>query len=142
MNQRTFSFPQIINRISGKIELSSNTQSINECLGILLRTRPGEMLGDPDWGCYLIDRVFGYRGVVLAELIKEDILDAVQKYEPRITMTTDDITIVNNIPQHGKRHIQHRENEFRQKKIIPYMIPKTTKNAVAAIITGLTYFST
>ena len=97
MNQRTFSFPQIINRISGKIELSSNTQSINECLGILLRTRPGEMLGDPDWGCYLIDRVFGYRGVVLAELIKEDILDAVQKYEPRITMTTDDITIVNNI---------------------------------------------
>ena len=97
MNQKTFSFPQIINRISGKIELSSNTQSINECLGILLRTRPGEMLGDPDWGCYLIDRVFGYRGVVLAELIKEDILDAVQKYEPRITMTTDDITIVNNI---------------------------------------------
>ena len=97
MNQRTFSFPQIINRISGKIELSSNTQSINECLGILLRTRPGEMLGDPDWGCYLIDRVFGYRGVVLAELIKEDILDAVQKYEPRIIMTTDDITIVNNI---------------------------------------------
>lgn len=97
MNQRTFSFPQIINRISGKIELSSNTQSINECLGILLRTRPGEMLGDPDWGCYLIDRVFGYRGVVLAELIKEDILDAVQKYEPRITMTTDDITIVNNV---------------------------------------------
>ena len=97
MYQTTFSFPQIINRISGKIELSSNTQSINECLGILLRTRPGEMLGDPDWGCYLIDRVFGYRGVVLAELIKEDILDAVQKYEPRITMTTDDITIVNNI---------------------------------------------
>lgn len=97
MNQRTFSFPQIINRISGKIELSSNTQSINECLGILLRTRPGEMLGDPDWGCYLIDRVFGYRGIVLAELLKEDILDAVQKYEPRITMTTDDITIVNNV---------------------------------------------
>lgn len=97
MNQKTFSFPQIINRISGKIELSSDVQSINECLGILLRTRPGEMLGDPDWGCYLIDRVFGYRGVVLAELIKEDILDAVQKYEPRITMTTDDIVIVNNI---------------------------------------------
>lgn len=97
MNQKTFSFPQIINRISGKIELSSNTQSINECLGILLRTRPGEMLGDPDWGCYLIDRVFGYRGIVLAELLKEDILDAVQKYEPRITMTTDDITIVNNV---------------------------------------------
>lgn len=97
MKQYTFSFPQIINRTSGKIDLSSNTQSINECLGILLRTRPGEMLGDPDWGCNLINRVFQYQGVILAELIKEDILNAVQKYEPRITMTSNDITIVNNI---------------------------------------------
>lgn len=97
MKQYTFSFPQIINRTSGKIDLSSNTQSINECLGILLRTRPGEMLGDPDWGCNLINRVFQYQGVILAELIKEDILNAVQKYEPRITMTSNDITIVNNV---------------------------------------------
>ncbi len=40
MKQYTFSFPQIINRSSKKIELSSNVKSINECLGILLRTRP------------------------------------------------------------------------------------------------------
>lgn len=40
MNQRTFSFPHFINRSTKKVELSSNTTSINECLGILLRTRP------------------------------------------------------------------------------------------------------
>lgn len=96
MNQSTFSFPQLINRTTRKIELSTNTKSINECLGILLRTRPGELLGDPDYGCYLIDRVFMYQGVVVDELIKEDILDAVQKYEPRITMTSNDITLVTN----------------------------------------------
>ena len=94
MNQNTFSFPQLINRTTRKIELSTNTKSINECLGILLRTRPGELLGDPDYGCYLIDRVFMYQGVVIDELIKEDILNAVQKYEPRITMTSNDITLV------------------------------------------------
>lgn len=94
MNQRTFSFPQLINRTTRKIELSTNTKSINECLGILLRTRPGELLGDPDYGCYLIDRVFSYQGLVVDELIKEDILNAVQKYEPRVTMTTNDITLV------------------------------------------------
>lgn len=94
MNQSTFSFPQLINRTTRKIELSTNTKSINECLGILLRTRPGELLGDPDYGCYLIDRVFMYQGVVVDELIKEDILEAVQKYEPRITMTSNDITLV------------------------------------------------
>lgn len=94
MYQKTFSFPQIINRTTGKIEMSDNVQSINECLGILLRTRPGELFGDPAWGCNLISRVFQYNGLIVAELIKEDILDAVEKYEPRIIMTTNDITLV------------------------------------------------
>lgn len=91
MNQTTFSFPQLVNRTTRKIELSRNTKSINECLGILLRTRPGELLGDPDYGCYLIDRVFKYNGVIIESLIKEDIMNAVQKYEPRIDMSTNDI---------------------------------------------------
>lgn len=91
MNQTTFSFPQLVNRTTRKIELSKNTKSINECLGILLRTRPGELLGDPNYGCYLIDRVFRYNGVIIESLIKEDIMNAVQKYEPRIEMSTSDI---------------------------------------------------
>lgn len=91
MNQTTFSFPQLVNRTTRKIELSKNTKSINECLGILLRTRPGELLGDPDYGCYLIDRVFRYNGVIIESLIKEDIMNAVQKYEPRIEMSTSNI---------------------------------------------------
>lgn len=91
MNQTTFSFPQLVNRTTRKIELSRNTKSINECLGILLRTRPGELLGDPDYGCYLIDRVFRYNGVIIESLIKEDIMNAVQKYEPRIEVNTNNI---------------------------------------------------
>lgn len=91
MNQTTFSFPQLVNRTTRKIELSKNTKSINECLGILLRTRPEELLGDPNYGCYLIDRVFRYNGVIIESLIKEDIMNAVQKYEPRIEMSTSDI---------------------------------------------------
>lgn len=97
MNQKTFSFPQIINRTSGKIEMSDNVQSINECLGILLRTRPGELFGDPDWGCYLIDRVFKYQGVIVEELIKEDIATAVRKYEPRIIMSPNDVVISKSV---------------------------------------------
>lgn len=96
MYQKTFSFPQIINRITDKVELSDNVQSINECLGILLRTRPGELLGDPEWGCNAIDRIFRYQGVVVKELIKEDILNAVNKYEPRINMKSSDITLVSD----------------------------------------------
>ena len=97
MNQTTFSFPQMISRTSGKTVLSSSNKSINECLGILLRTRPGEMLGDPDYGCMLIERIFMYQGLVIEALIKEDIINAVSNYEPRITLTSNDITIVQDI---------------------------------------------
>lgn len=94
MNQKTYSFPQMISRSLKKTKISTGNKSINECLGILLRTRPGELMGDPNYGCYLIERIFRYQGVIIDELIKEDILNAVSEYEPRIKMTTDDITLV------------------------------------------------
>lgn len=94
MYQKTFSFPQMFNKTTYKTNLSENTKSINECLGILLRTRPGEMLGDPNYGCTLIERIFMYEGVIIESLLKEDIIDAVEKYEPRINMSYSDITIV------------------------------------------------
>ena len=93
MNQKTFGFPHIVDRITDSITLSDNTKSINECLSILLRTRPGEMLGDPDWGCNLISRVFQYQGVIVESLIREDITSAIEKYEPRILMDSNDIVI-------------------------------------------------
>ena len=93
MNQKTFGFPHIVDRITDSITLSDNTKSINECLSILLRTRPGEMLGDPDWGCNLISRVFQYQGVIVESLIREDITSAIEKYEPRISIDSNDIII-------------------------------------------------
>lgn len=96
MNQKTISFPQVVSRTTHKTRLSENTKSINECLGILLRTRPGEMLGDPSWGCMLIERIFMYEGVIVETLIREDIITAIQKYEPRINVNESDIQIVYN----------------------------------------------
>lgn len=93
MKQTTFSFPQIVNRASKEVKLSNNTKSINECLGILLRTRPGELLGDPSYGCFLLDRVFRYNGVIIEPLIREDIVTAISKYEPRIIVKDNDIVI-------------------------------------------------
>lgn len=94
MNQTTYSFPQIISRGTYKTNLSSGNKSINECLGILLRTRPGELLGDPTYGCMLIERIFMYQGIIVEALLKEDIINAVSAYEPRIDMQPSDITIV------------------------------------------------
>ena len=40
MEQITFAFPQMISRTQRKTVMSKEEKSINECLGILLRTRP------------------------------------------------------------------------------------------------------
>ena len=37
-----------------------------------------------------------YNGVLIQKLIKEDIIEAVNKYEPRIFMNENDISIVQN----------------------------------------------
>ena len=97
MNQTTFSFPRMVDLRTRKITLSDTYKSINECLGILLRTRKGELLGDPDYGCNLLERIFMYNGLIVEQLIREDILDAVSKYEPRINMTSNDIIIEQNV---------------------------------------------
>lgn len=97
MKQITYSFPQMISRSTKKTTMSTENKSINECLGILLRTRPGELLGDPNYGCLAIERVFMYNGVIIEELIREDIIDAIDKYEPRIIVNPSDIQIIQNV---------------------------------------------
>lgn len=119
MYQTTFSFPQMVNRSTGNITLSTLNQSINECLGILLRTRPGEMLGDPNYGCLLVERVFMYNGVVIQSLIIEDILNAINNYEPRITVNSSDITIVQNT-RVISIYIQYTIKETRRNKYLQY----------------------
>ena len=93
LEMTTYKFPQLTSRLSGKNVLSSSYMSINECLGILLRTAPGELLGDPDYGCNLITHLFRYNTLFLPELLREDILEAVAKYEPRISMRESNIDI-------------------------------------------------
>lgn len=94
MKYTTFAFPTMVDRINGKTRLSTDEKSINECLGILLRTRPGELMGEPSYGCNLINRIHQYNGVILADLCKEDIMEAASIWEKRCTINKDDITII------------------------------------------------
>ena len=104
MNQTTYSFPQIISRGTYKTNLSSGNKSINECLGILLRTRPGELLGDPAYGCMLIERIFMYQGIIVEALLKEDIIKDIDErcfeYEEKNSFTREEnIGILNSLEE-------------------------------------------
>lgn len=50
MYQKTYSFPHFVDRETRTVKLSSGLKSINECLGVLLRTRPRRIIRRPRLG--------------------------------------------------------------------------------------------
>jgi phage baseplate assembly protein W len=86
-------FPNIFNLNSGTVDTDTQYTSINRCIALILTTAPGELLGDPNFGCGLYTKLFDTYTPNESEMIKDDIVDALTKYENRIIITKDDITI-------------------------------------------------
>lgn len=85
--QTTFKFPNIVNLSTGKNELSSGENSISTCLALLLRTSPGELFGDPNFGSRLTEYLFDPNRDILRDTIQEEVYRVVSKYEPRAQLT-------------------------------------------------------
>lgn len=88
---RTIPFTKIFNPQTGKTETLSGAGSIQACLGMLISTCKGELLGDPKFGTNIKKLLANYKGEVLYSLVTEDIVDAVRKYEKRVIVTNSDI---------------------------------------------------
>ena len=79
-----WAFPPVFNRGSGEVELVSNEDDISQSLRIILSTRPGERLMQPDFGCELSQFLFEEirQGVITS--ITGVVSDALLYHEPRI----------------------------------------------------------
>ena len=64
----TISFPKMFDVNSNKLStnLSYNYQSIHESLTSLMLTNPGELLGDPAYGCEIRQQLLD-KGIVLED---------------------------------------------------------------------------
>ena len=90
-----WSFPPAFGKREG-LHTVSDEQDIRESLLILLSTKPGERVMEPDFGCGIQSQVFEIMtdGTIMA--IKDMIARAILFFEPRITldriaMNDDDI---------------------------------------------------
>jgi phage baseplate assembly protein W len=103
-------FPNIFNLNSGATSIESQYTSINRCIALILTTAHGELLGDPDFGCGLYEKLFNAYTSNETELIKNDIVNSLTKYEKRITITKEDITIesVNNDEHRYNIHLTYK----------------------------------
>lgn len=82
----TISFPKMFDINNSKLatNLSYNYKSIHESLTSLLMTNPGELLGDPKYGCGIRMKLFDIKNNTNINELKTTLVDAINEYVPQI----------------------------------------------------------
>src|SRR5689334_7004378 len=83
-----WSFPPTFNAAAGSVEMTSDEADIQLSLQILLSTRKGERVMEPDYGCNLDDMVFEPMTTTFKTFMRETIKTAILYYEARIDLNS------------------------------------------------------
>lgn len=90
---RSVGFPPRVGP-DGKVLWSAGELNVRESICIILRTRPGERLMRPDFGCGLDRYLFEPNNISTLRLIQEEVKRAILRWEPRVTL--NDIQVATN----------------------------------------------
>lgn len=93
MYGRSMGFPPRVGP-DGRITWSAGELNVRESICIILRTRPGERLMRPDFGCGLDRYLFEPNNVSTLRLIQEEVKRSLVRWEPRVTL--NDIQVATN----------------------------------------------
>jgi uncharacterized protein len=83
---------------TGRIALVTREREIEESIGLILRTAPGERPMRPDYGCAIHDYVFAGLDSDVAGRMAHEVRTALLKWEPRITVQDVLITLADDRP--------------------------------------------
>lgn len=78
-------FPIEIDEITGRIKMSSYEEDIKESIEIIMRTRKGERMMMPEFGCDLYEFVYETMDDSSLSRMENAVRDALIIWEPRIT---------------------------------------------------------
>ncbi|NER21528.1 MAG: GPW/gp25 family protein [Symploca sp. SIO1C2] len=98
-----WSFPPSFNRDTASVAMVSDETDVLQSLGIILSTRPGERVMQPNFGCELSQFLFEEISQGLITKIKGLISDSLLDYEPRIDV---DEVEVDDTEEEGLLQIQ------------------------------------
>lgn len=130
---KSIKYPNPFSLQSGKTDVSDGVKSINECIGLILTTAKGELLGDPDFGCTLYEILFEQYSLNTEALIKKEIAESINTYEHRVTVSEQDVNIEESMDDIGHKN--------RYKITISYMINNTSKiNTTSVIVEGRDFY--
>ena len=90
---QSLSFPPRVGP-DGRLVWSSGEENVRESICVILRTRPGERLQLPEFGCGLDRYLFEPNNVANLRQIQEEVKRSLTRWEPRIKL--DDIRVALN----------------------------------------------
>ena len=84
------SFPPRVGA-DGRLAWSAGEENVRESIRIILMTEPGERLMREEFGCGLRQYLFEPNTVATRQLIRDRIVHAIGRWEPRVSV--DDVTV-------------------------------------------------
>ncbi|MGI6119957.1 MAG: GPW/gp25 family protein [Desulfosporosinus sp.] len=81
---RGFKFPISVDKRTGKIAMVEHEEDIREAIEIILKTNVGERVMRPEFGSTASDFVFSVNRLENVAAFEMEILNALERYEPRI----------------------------------------------------------
>lgn len=100
----SLSHPNMFSTSSGKTMIDTATESINRCIALLVQTGFGELFGNPELGSGLYEVTFDYVNQQYFDSLKNILVDAITKFESRVTTSSDLITVTAD-PENNHIHI-------------------------------------
>ena len=85
--------PKMFSVINGNTDIDKLDTSINRSIALILLTAKGEVFGNPEFGSDIRKFLFESYNDNLKELIIDEIIDSVSKWEDRIIINRSDISI-------------------------------------------------
>lgn len=94
---RGWAFPVSIST-SGQVRWCAGEEKIRESIYIILRTAPGERVLMPTFGCRIGELVFASNNGTTRALAQTYVMEALQKWEPRIDPPDVTVGLDPNLP--------------------------------------------
>lgn len=82
---RGFKFPVCVDKITGKMQTVSFEEDIKEAIYIILMTKKGERVMNPEFGCGVHAYAFNTMDYTTLSMMEREVSEALSLWEPRIT---------------------------------------------------------
>lgn len=124
-----WSFPPEFSRNTGSVAMASDREDIEQSLQILLSTRPGERIMQPDYGCNLEKLMFEPLDTSLISYVEDLVKKAILYHEPRIN--PESVSVAEDPDQPGMLNVAVeytiRTTNSRYNFVYPFYKESTTQ---------------